>query len=112
MSVLERALGHFEARPRFEVDCPEWGAVVFFKVPNLATFAKVQADAKNAVEMTARLVARCAEHEDGKRMFGDLDYKDLMTRTDPAVVRRIADAIMARSNLAGGDADVLDAEKN
>jgi hypothetical protein len=106
--VLERAIAHFEARPRKKVACPEWGCEVWFRTPNAATLSQVVRESKgDPIEQAARLVAHCARLEDDTPMFARLDYKTLMIQVDPAVVSRIANAMMDEAKI-----DVEAAEKN
>jgi hypothetical protein len=114
MSILEQAMSRFEARPQHELDVPEWSVdpkkpvKVFYKTPNAATLSRAAREAKgDAIENVARLVALVLTDADGVRLFAPLDYKDLMVRTDPVALNRIAAAIMAEAKI-----DVDEAEKN
>jgi len=112
-SVLERAIAHFQAKPRNKVEVPEWGVTVFYGTPNGVTLSLVHRDSKgDPVEMAARMVAHIAEDEAGKKLFSRLDYKDLMVKVDPAVVQRIAEAIMKDARLDGTPAERAETEKN
>jgi hypothetical protein len=114
MNILEQAMARFEARPQHELDVPEWAAdptkpvTVYFKTPNAATLSKAAKESKgDSIENVARLVALVLTDADGKRLFAPLDYKELMVRTDPVALNRIAAAIMAEATI---DTDA--AEKN
>jgi hypothetical protein len=108
MNVLEAATAHWAARPVCQVEAPEWGITVYFKTPNGMQLAKVNRESKGEpIEAAARLVAECAMDGNGQKLFKPLDYKDLLIRCDPAVVSRIANAIMAEAKL-----DAAKAEKN
>lgn len=108
MISLDAAIAHFEGRPTHQVDVPEWGGTIYFKTPNSMTLSKVNRAAKgDPIEMGARLVAECAMNDKGNRVFGSLDYKELMIKADPAVLGRVVEAIMTEARL-----DVPAAEKN
>lgn len=114
MGVLDRAIAHFDARAQQSVAVPEWAEkpgqdfLVYFKSPNPATLSRVQTESKgDAVQMMARLVCHCATDESGKKLFAPLDHKEMMLRVDPAVLTRVANAIMAEARL-----DPEGAEKN
>ncbi len=114
MHILQQAVANFDARPRKSVEVPEWSSdpkkpvVVYFKTPNAKMLAKAQGEAKGSmVEEAARLVAMCCTDENDKRLFTDADYTELMIRTDPRGIARVAGAILADARL-----DVVQAEKN
>jgi hypothetical protein len=112
-SVLERAIAHFSARARNTVEVPEWGVTVYYSTPNGATLSLVQRESKgDAIEAAARIVAHVAEDEAGKKLFSRLDYKDLMVKVDPAIVGRIAGAIMDDAKLDGTPKEQAETEKN
>lgn len=115
-TVLERALAQFDTRATHSVEVPEWGEAgkpltVYFRAPNAATLSKVTRDSEgDAVKQMAMLVAQCALDEKGGRLFTNMNWRDLFDGTDPAVVGRIAGAIMAEARF--GNESVKDAEKN
>lgn len=116
MSVLERAVSHFKSIPRQSVDAPEWATEpggefkVYFAIPNAKTLDA--ANAGGAMELSARLVAMCATDENGERLFSPLDYKELMIKAHPAVIGRIANAIMKHARLDMSQKGMDEAEKN
>lgn len=106
--IRDKAKAHFASRGTRSIDVPEWECTIHYRVPNLQTLKTVMADGKNdPVEMQARIVAAVATDEKGDRIWGKLDYKELMVETDPGVVARIANAIMSEAKL-----DVPAAEGN
>jgi hypothetical protein len=114
MSILQQAISNFEDRPMSEIEVPEWSAAggeavkVYFKTPNAKTIDLVTRESKGSnLEMIARLVAHTVTDQNGKRLFTSADYSELMIRTDPVALNRIAAAIMA-----GAKVDPEAAEKN
>lgn len=113
-SILEQATANFESRPLLHIDVPEWSedpaqpVRVYFKTPNSAMLNKITKESNgSSVEEVARLVAYVVTDEKGQKLFQPLEYKTLMTHTDPVALSRVAAAIMA-----GARMDVADAEKN
>ncbi len=113
MSVLDIAKEHWASRPVCTIEVPEWGKdgvplVVHFKTPSAADLSKVVKESKgDPIEQAARLVALKAQDAAGARLFSNADVFSLMREVDPAVVSRIAQAIMAEAKI-----DVEAAEKN
>jgi hypothetical protein len=114
MDILAQAAAYFEARPTQSIEVPEWSddpakpVIAYFKTPNAATLSKVTREAKgDSIEMVARLVAIVVEDGNGKKLFRPLDYKELLIRTDPAALNRVAAAIMDKAEI-----DEVEAEKN
>jgi hypothetical protein len=112
--ILEQAVANFEARPRHKIAVPEWSKAegpmveVWFKTPNAKVLSKVQKEASgDPIEQAARMVALVATDENGKRLFSEADYSELMIRTDPRGISRIYAAIISDARL-----DVHAAEKN
>jgi hypothetical protein len=116
MALLDRAIAHYEALPQQSVDVPEWAPTpgqefkVFFRVPTAKTMDA--ANTGSGMEVSARLVALCALDEKGDRLFSTLDYKELMIKAHPAVIGRIANAIMAHARLDMTAKGLDEAEKN
>ena len=87
------------------MEVPGWGAPaaplkLCWHIPPQAVLGKAMKEAGgNDAEYTARLVAMCARHEDGTRMFTDLDYSTLMRAVHPAIVGRIGVAIALSARL-------------
>lgn len=112
-TVLERALAHFENRAMHQIEVPEWGEagtplIVYFKTPNMSDLSRVQRESKgDTIEQAARLVVLRASDADGTRLFQNASYIELMKHCDPAVVSRIANAIIDEAKL-----DPASAEKN
>lgn len=105
MGVLDRAKAHYAAQVVKSIDVPEWGEPgqplrVFFKVPNGKTISTLLDLSKgDNIEYSARLVAKCSLDDQGKRIFTDADYKDLMVHVHPAVVGAVAKAIADNAKL-------------
>ena len=72
--------------------------------------AALEAAKGNQVESMARLITLCAEDGDGKRLFREAEYHDLMVETDPIAMARLAKAINEGTGLTAALVDA--AEKN
>jgi hypothetical protein len=113
MGILDRAQAHWDARPQYQIEIPEWGEpekplTVYFKTPNLSTMAKVVRESKgDQIEQSVRLVIACATDIDDKKLFQPAENVRLMKHVDPAVVSRIAARIMEEAHI-----NIEDAEKN
>lgn len=97
MSILDRAIAHFDKQGVIEIIVPEWEdesgqpTIIYSKPLTLSenrTLLKF-ADNDNA-EFVARLVIMKALDADGNKMFDISDKLHLMNRVDPAVLSRIA----------------------
>lgn len=111
--IRERAKSHFAGRQTGKIEVPEWEATIFYKTPNLATLKAAFAEAQgDTIEAQARIVVACATDDTGERIWSKADYRDLMTSVDPAVVARIANAIMADAKLDSSAKQMAEDEKN
>ena len=108
MSILDRAKSHFENRPVHQIEVPEWGEgntplTVYFKTPNLADMSRAAKESKgDMIEQAARIVVARATDANNVRLFQNAEVLSLMKHVDPAVVSRIANAIMAEANMGDG----------
>jgi hypothetical protein len=106
MNVLDRAKAHFDTKGIKRIEVPEWkdeqgNPTVLLSEPftlddqrKLVKFAQ-----DDGIEFIARLVIMKAMNEDGSKAFDLSDKPTLMSKTDPAVIRRIADEISASSTV-------------
>lgn len=112
-ALKERAKAHWTARGTKSIEVPEWQATVFYRTPNLSTLKEVMSDSKgDAIEAQARVVVACCTDEDGQKIWSKPEYLDLMKSTDPGIVARLANAIMAEANLDFTPREVAEDEKN
>lgn len=108
-----KAKESFVGRETRSIFIPEWGATIYFKKPNLATFKAAMVESnREPLEMQARMVVACATDAEGKKIWNSAEYVDLMTSYDPDVVSRIADAIMNGTKLATTAQEQAEDEKN
>lgn len=111
--LKERIRTQFLSRPMESVDVPQWGTRVFFKSPNLSTIKSAVADSKgDSFEMNARIVVACALDENGQHIWSKVEYRDMMTEYDPAVIVMIAKAIMKGFNFIAEPQQQTEDEKN
>ena len=110
--IIDRARLHFRADERRAIEVPEWGEggqpLMLYAAPcTLADKRVLHNRYKDGglQEMYVHARVMKAQHEDGKPAFDLADKRALMTSVDPAVVERVAEAILA-------SASVEDAEKN
>lgn len=110
--IIDRARLHFRADERRVIEVPEWGEagqpLMLYAAPcTLADKRVLHNRYKDGglQEMYVHSLVMKAQHEDGKPAFDLADKRALMTSVDPAVVERVAEAILA-------SASEEDAEKN
>jgi hypothetical protein len=112
-SLKDRAKAHWTGRGTRSIDVPEWGATIFYRTPNLAIIKAVMEESKgDTIEAQARIVVACAMDDSDERIWSKPEYKDLMTSVDPAIVARLATAIMADGSLDLSPKDMAADEKN
>lgn len=116
-SLIERVVAHYDNRPVYTVEVPEWGEgegrplVVHYKAPTLATLSRARREAPgDELKAASVLVAQCALDASGNPLFKPMAWRDIFERADPAVVQRISAAIMDKVNF--GESAVEAAEKN
>ena len=106
--ILERARLHFKPDELRKLnDVPEWGEspdaplVLFAKPVTMADKKLLSNRYKDGglQEMYAHALILKATHADGRPAFSLADKRDLMTGSDPAVVERIAQQILAVADL-------------
>lgn len=101
MTMLDKALAHFEAGRVVPVEVPEWEAVVHVRKLSIAEEWDLDEE-KSAARRIAKTVTRCALDEDGKPLFeSKLDtWLKLEKQVDPDVLLRITRAARGRSQEA------------
>lgn len=111
--IKERLKTHFASRETGRIEVPECGATIFYRTPNLATLKAAFADSQgDTIEAQARIVVACALDDAGEKIWSKVEYRDLMSSVDPAIVARIANAIMSDAKLDGSLSQMADDEKN
>lgn len=116
MSILDRAKAHFENRPVHQIEVPEWGdgnapLTVYFKTPTLADMSRAAKESKgDMIEQAARIVVARATDANGVRLFQPAEVLTLMKHVDPAVVTRIANAIMAEAKMGDAASEAKNSE--
>jgi hypothetical protein len=97
MSILDRAVAHFDKQEINRIEVPEWqdesgNPTVLYSKPmtlqdqrTLAKFAK-----DSDIEFFVRVIIMKAMDADGKKVFDIGDKLVLMNRTDPNVILRVA----------------------
>lgn len=110
--IIEMARAHFRADDRRRIEVPEWGApgapLVLFAPPvtlldKQVLHGRYKDGGIQAMYVHALILK--AQREDGAPAFTLEDKPQLMRSVEPAVVERIAEAILASRS-------VEDAEKN
>jgi len=102
-AILERARAHYEARPRFRIEVPEWGtpgapAVITWTALTVHEQDKVyepengRTPRGGTIRVRAVLLKACDAA--GARLFDDMAEHDLRFGVDGDVVGRIANAIL------------------
>lgn len=105
--IIDRARLHFRADELRRIEVPEWGEtpdapLVLMAAP--VTLADKQLlhnryKAGGLQEMYVHALVLKAKKPDGTAAFGLDDKRSLMTGVDPAVVERVAEAILAAASL-------------
>lgn len=105
--IIEAARLHFRADERRAIEVPEWGVVLYATPVTLADKRKSFNRFKSGglQEAYVHMLIDKAQKEDGSAAFKLDDKVDLMNQVDPAVVERIAEAMLATASQE-------DAEKN
>lgn len=108
MSVLDRIRAHAEPDKRRSIAVPEWGEgdtplVIHYTMVTLGDLEAAQLGATaaggGALRVEAELVCIKALSDAGKPLFKRIDAAELMQMAAPAVVRRIANQMMARTSI-------------
>lgn len=100
MSILDRAVAHYEDLPVHSLEIPEWDATVYWRELTTGDRAKLLRQIKasgNDGEINARLLILKATDEQGKPLFTLGDLKRLRDNVSAIVVDRIAQAILGEA---------------
>jgi hypothetical protein len=107
MSILDRAKSHFESKEIKRIEVPEWGengepAIITAEPFTLSDRKSLLKYAReDEVEFYVRLVIMKAMDESGKKIFDLSDKPILMTKVDPEVIIRLANAISLSASVEG-----------
>lgn len=100
MSILDRAVAHFDKQEIIEVEVPEWPdesgnpTVLYAKPMTLHDQKILSKFAKDSdLEFFVRTIIMKAMDRDGNKVFDIADKITLMNRVDPTVILRIAGQI-------------------
>jgi hypothetical protein len=104
MSILEQAEAHFDGIGRRSISVPEWGkegkpAVITWMPMTVLQQRAVLAGKDPGPELKVDVLILKAQDENGNKLFSEMDKHRLMTKVDPAVVDRIATAILKAPNV-------------
>lgn len=97
MSILDKAVAHYEDLPVHSIDVAEWDATVYWRELTTGDRAKLLRQIKasgNDGEINARLLILKATDEEGKPMFNLGDLKRLRDNVSAIVIDRIAQAML------------------
>lgn len=91
MSILDKAVEHFENQSVIEIEVPEWDAVIYSTPFTLAEQRKLYKFAQNDdIEFLARAVIMKATDKEGEKIFDLSDKQKMMNKVDPKILSRIA----------------------
>lgn len=91
MSVLEKAVEHFDSQETLEIDVPEWDTVIYATPFTLAEQKKLFTFAKaDDLEFLVRAIIMKAMDKEGEKIFDLSDKPTLLNRVDPKILSRIA----------------------
>lgn len=119
MSILDRAIAHFEATAGTVVEVPEWGTgdaplrvlVRPLTMSQKRFILKVTGDDRTGVEATLRAIIRaCVDADTLEPLFSEKDLQALRTKVHPAIINRLGKAIDDLDAI--GDETVREAEGN
>lgn len=94
MSVLDKAIEHFETFGTKQIEVPEWECVIYSTPFTLAEKKKLLKFAReDDIEFLARALILKALDEKGDLMFDLSDKPTLMHKVDPNVISRVVNEI-------------------
>lgn len=107
MSAIERVKAHYSRQEIRKLHVPEWEMDVYCKPLNMEDQARINSlsDGDQAMYYPMAIV-QCALDEDGNKLFGLGDSRDMATKADAAVVTRVGLWIFS------GASEEVDHEKN
>lgn len=100
MSILDKAVEHFDSKETIEIDVPEWETVIYATPFTLAEQRKLYKFAKDDdMEFLVRAIILKAMDKDGEKIFDLSDKQKMMNRVDPKVLSRIATEMSASESV-------------
>jgi len=91
MSVLDKAIEHFDNKETIEIDVPEWETVIYATPFTLAEQKRLFKFAKDDdLEFLVRTIIMKAMDKSGEKIFDLSDKQKMMNKVDPKVLTRIA----------------------
>ena len=103
-TALDSALEHFAKRKDSTLDVPEWGVTVHYAPLGLLERQRAVAGGQSPDEIAFRMAKLVVEHSkdaNGEPLFGKASpqlIEDVQHKMDPAIVERIAVAILGVSS--------------
>lgn len=106
MSILGKAVAHFESLKNGEINVPEWDVDIFWKPLSLHAESKIYAADDAGVTPSAeilwtRALIQCALDKDGAPAFDEMKEDQLRHAVDSRILKRVAQAILGGSTLSG-----------
>jgi hypothetical protein len=96
MSVLDKAVEHFDSFEVNQIDVPEWDCVVYYTPFTLAEKKKLLKFAKSDdIEFLIRTLILKARDEQGEPMFDVGDRVTLLNKVSDVVITRVVNEISA-----------------
>lgn len=95
MSLIDKAVSHFNAKSSREIDVPEWGVTLYSKNLTLDDKAKwlSRADGDTTDYMIYAVIFGLIDKE-GKNVFDIGDKQKLRNAVDPDIVSRLASFVL------------------
>lgn len=95
MSLIDKAVSHFDSKARREISVPEWDVTLYSKSLTLDDKAKWLARADG--DTTDYLIYACIfglTDDKGEKVFTIADKQKLRTQVDPDIVSRLAGFVL------------------
>tara|TARA_R110002126_G_scaffold25490_1_gene87079 strand:- start:8026 stop:8346 length:321 start_codon:yes stop_codon:yes gene_type:complete len=100
MSILDKAISHFEAKGIRQIEVEEWGIVIHCSPFTMNEKRKLLRVAKDDdLEFLVRALIMKAKDKAGDALFDLADKVSLMNKVDPDVITRIVTEITASSSV-------------
>ena len=98
MSAIDKVTAHWASVSALrQIEVPEWELTVWYRPPNVAERMRLERALKEDGDHAAAVeaVVLLARDDAGQRIFRDADKPELMRKADPAVITRLATAMMS-----------------
>jgi hypothetical protein len=94
MSILDKAVSHFDGLQNRSLEVPEWGVTVYFDMPTLKQ--RMSWSKMSEARAQATVLIKCLKDETGQPVFEDTPdtMAALQTKVDPRITARLVGAVL------------------